>query len=96
MYDNSNQLALLDKTVSSSLDVIRDTVVRTEEVVRDVEQSMVGNFTVVQADMRSMASTSLMTTQAINELLAKVDSFSDQVSGLVSCSVSLSLGPVPC
>jgi hypothetical protein len=88
IQQNSSQLELLGSSISDSLDVIRDTVTRTEWVVRDLEQSMTTNFTVVQTDMRSIASSSLVTSQAMAELLAKMDSVSQQVSGLVSCPPS--------
>ena len=84
VQQNSGQLTSLDHSISSSLDEIKEAVARTEWVVRDLEQSVSGSFTVVQSDMRSMASSSLVTSQAVTEMLAKMDAFSEQMSGLVS------------
>ncbi len=84
VQQNSSQLTTLDHSISSSLDEIKETVARTEWVVRDLERSVSGSFTVVQTDMRSLASSSLVTSQAVTEMLAKVESLSGQVSGLVS------------
>ncbi len=84
VQQNSSQLTSLEHDVSGSLDEIKETVARTEWVVRDLEQSVSGSFTVVQSDMRSVASSSLVTSQAVTEMLAKMDAFSEQMSGLVS------------
>ncbi len=84
VQQNSTQLTSLDHSISGSLDDIKETVARTEWVVRDLEQSVSGKLTVVQSDMRSIASGSLVTSQAVTEMLAKMDAFSEQMSGLVS------------
>lgn len=92
VQDNCNQLALLDNTVSDSLNSIKESVARTEWIVRDLEQSMNGKLTVVQTYMRSIAARSLAASQAMTELLAKVEAFSDQMPGLVSfCQLSSAL-----
>jgi hypothetical protein len=98
IQQNSSQLALLDSIVSDSLDNIHASVVRTEWIVRDLEQSMDGRFTLMQTDMRSIESRSLTTSQAVTELLAKVDAFSEQMSTMVGCLRLESLpGPsTPC
>ncbi|KAK4153833.1 hypothetical protein C8A00DRAFT_33444 [Chaetomidium leptoderma] len=84
VQQNSDLLASLDNTVSNSLDDIKGAVTRTEWIVRDVERSVNGNFTVMQTDMRSIESRSLVTNQAVTELLSKVDAFSEQLSGMES------------
>ena len=84
VQQNSSQLALLDSSISGSLDEIKGAVARTEGLVRNLDQSLSGTFTVVQSDMHSMASSSLVTSQAVTEMLAKMDAFSAQMSGLVS------------
>ncbi len=85
MQANSCQLALLGSTVLSSLDDIAETVTQTEWLVRDLGQTVTGAFTVVQTDLRSIESKTLVTNRALTELLAKVDTVSEQMSGLVSC-----------
>ena len=77
-------MALLDSSISGSLDEIKGAVARTEGLVRNLDQSLSGTFTIVQTDMGSMASNSLVTSQAVTEMLAKMDAFSEQMSGLVS------------
>ena len=84
VQQNSSQVALLDSSISGSLDEIKGAVARTEGLVRNLDQSLSGTFTIVQTDMGSMASNSLVTSQAVTEMLAKMDAFSEQMSGLVS------------
>jgi len=84
---NSKLLEALGSSVSDGLEHTRKTVARTELIVQDLEQSVTGKFTAVQTDIRSIESSSLVTSQAVTELLAKVDAFSEQMSGLVSYSL---------
>jgi len=92
MRANSSQLALLESTVLGSLDDIKETVTQTELLVRDLGQTVMGGFTVVQTDLQSIESRTSVANRALTELLAKVDTVSEQMSGLVSCPSS---GAIP-
>ncbi|KAK4032449.1 hypothetical protein C8A01DRAFT_20473 [Parachaetomium inaequale] len=84
VQQNSSLLALLDSTVSQSLDDIKETVSRTEGLVRDFEHNTNGRLSDIHSDVRSITSTTFVTSQAVTELSTKLDALSEQFLGKLS------------
>ncbi|CAO2655538.1 Nn.00g043410.m01.CDS01 [Neocucurbitaria sp. VM-36] len=73
MHDNFDQLRLVQSTVTDSLNNIEQRLARTQWSIQDVGQNASGRLTMIQTDTQSIASTSLMTSERITEVMEKAD-----------------------
>lgn len=80
----SSKLLTLERTITEVLCDIEKRLSRLEFSIEDIDQTMSGKLTVIQAETSAAASHSALNHIALTELLTRMDAQQNQISGMVT------------